>query len=230
MTMAEFRTDITADTTPFTQAHQAMVDKYITDTQRMQSGFREAFSKIGDTVKDTFNQMNSSVDGFVGGIGKIRGAFIAAAAVVAGGAMFGKLVEDSAKATSETVKLSKILGITTEAASVLRTALGDIGMGTDDYTSAISKMTMKLREGEGRFNELGIATRGTNGELLSGETVMQNSLKAMLQFKEGTDRNLAATETHTRTDGSSAQEGRRTGNRGWARGCRPRASVQARDE
>ena len=190
----EFRTDITANTTPLTAAMQSAVDRVISDSQRMQSSFRETFSKIGDSVKETFNQMNSSFDGFVGGVNKIRGVLLAVGAVIAGGAMFGKAITQTAEMTEETRKLSTMLGITLEAASALRIAISDIELTTDDYTGMVAKMTMKLREGEDRFNELGIKTRGANGELLDTEQITTNALDALKNFKEGTDRNLASTE------------------------------------
>ena len=190
----EFRTDITADPTQFNAAMEAMAQKAMTESQRMQSSMRESFAKIGDAAREGIGQANAHFDNLKAAVEKVRGVFLAVGAVVTGGAMFGKLVEDSAKATDETRKLSLMLGITLEKASALRTALGMIGMGADEYTSAVAKMTMKLRDNEERFNDLGIATRGSNKELLSGEEVMQNSLKALLQYKEGTDRNLASTE------------------------------------
>ena len=55
-------------------------------------------------------------------------------------------------------------------------------------------MTMKLRENEDRFNELGIKTRDANGHLLNTEQITTNALGALQKFKAGTDRNLASTE------------------------------------
>jgi phenylpyruvate tautomerase PptA (4-oxalocrotonate tautomerase family) len=76
----------------------------------------------------------------------------------------------------------------------LRIALGDIEVKSEDYTTMTAKMVTKLRENEERFNELGIKTRGANGELLDTEQIMRNALSAMQAFKEGTDRNLASSE------------------------------------
>ncbi len=39
---------------------------------------------------------------------------------------------------------------------------------------------------------MGIATRDSNGQFLNGRALMDSALAALLRYKEGTDRNLAA--------------------------------------
>jgi hypothetical protein len=195
MTVAnEFRTDITADRTQFDATMEGMAQKAMTESQRMQSAMRDAFTQIGTAAGESFKKVNSQFDSLVEGVKKIRGALAAMGALLAGGSMFGKAITQTAELTGETRKLSTMLGITLEAASALRIALGDIGLETDDYTGMVAKMTMKLRENEDRFNELGIKTRDANGELLNTELITTNALGALKNFREGTDRNLASTE------------------------------------
>jgi hypothetical protein len=190
----EFRTEITADRTQFDAAMEGMAQKAMTESQRMQSSMREAFTQVGTAAGESFKKMNTQFDAMKEGIKAIRGALAAVAAVVAGGAMFTKAITQSAELTEESRKLATMLGVTLEAASALRIAISDSELTTDDYTSMVSKLTMKLREGEDRFNELGIKTRGANGELLDTERITGNALAALQNFKEGTDRNLASTE------------------------------------
>lgn len=194
----EFRTDITANTQPLTEAMQAAVDKVITDSQRMQSAFRETSQKMSDSIRESFAKMNTTFDSVAESVHKFRGALAAAAAVALGGGMFGKLASDAATSAIATDRLASMLGTTMEKATALKIALGEIGVDTDSYTTMISKMTMKLREGEARFNELGIATRDSNGQLLDTEKITANALGALQNFKAGTDRNLASTETFGR--------------------------------
>ncbi len=190
----EFRTEITADNSQFNAAMEASAQKALTESQRMQSGMRESFYNIGQDAGRAVQEINTRFDGIKAAVEKMKGMVVAVGAVLGGGALFGKMIAGTAAATGEVVKLSRMLGITTQEASALRIALGDIGADTELYSGAIGKLTMKLREGEERFNQLGVATRGSNGELLDGERVMQNTLNALLQFKAGTDRNLASTE------------------------------------
>lgn len=194
MADAQFRTEITAERAQFDAQMDGAAQKSLSTAQRMQSAFREASVNVGNAVRASTESLNSHFDAIVAGVAKLRGALSAVLAIVGGGALFGKYVSAAAQAAAETQKLARLLGTTTEEASALRIALGMVGSDTDTYVAALQKMTMKLREGEARFNELGVVTRGTNGELLNGEEIMQNGLKAMLDFKSGTDRNLASTE------------------------------------
>jgi hypothetical protein len=189
-----FRTEITAERAQFDAQMDAVADKSITVSQRMQSAFREASVQVGDAVKHTNDSLNRQFDTIKAGVEKVRGVMAAAIALVGGGSLFGKWISESAAATAETAKLARMLGTTTQEATALRVALDDIGSDTDTYVGALGKMTMHLREGEERFNQLGVTTRSANGELLDGATIMQNGLQALQNFKAGTDRNLAATE------------------------------------
>ena len=190
----EFRTDITDDRTQFDRTMEGMAQKAMTESQRMQSEMRAAFTQIGTAAGESFKKVNAQFDSVVEGVKKIRGVLAAVGAVLGGGALFGKAINQTAEMTGETKKLATMLGITLEGASALRIGLGDIGLTADDYTSMVAKMTMKLRENEERFNGLGIKTRGANGELLNTEQITTNALGALGKFKEGTDRNLASTE------------------------------------
>lgn len=194
MADAVFKTEITAERAQFDAQMDAAAQKSLSTAQSMQSAFREAGVRVSDSVKHATDTMNRQFDQVKAGIEKLRGVFAGIAAVVGGGALFGSYISKTAEATSETAKLSRMLGITTQEATTLRIALGDIGTDTDMYVGALSKMTMKLREGEERFNALGIQTRDQNGNLLDAEKIMQNALQAMMNFKAGTDRNLASTE------------------------------------
>ena len=68
------------------------MDKVITDSQRMQSAMRESFGKIGDAARDGIGRANAYFDALKGAVEAVRGVFLAVGAVIAGGAMFGKVV------------------------------------------------------------------------------------------------------------------------------------------
>jgi hypothetical protein len=189
-----FHTEITANAAQYNAEMEAAAQKTISDGQRMQSGWRESVYRMGQDTAQSVKGMNAHFDGLKEGIKAIRGAIAVVTAVLGGAAGLVKLTNDSANATREVENLARMLGITTREASALSIALGDIDVKTDTYTSMVSKMVTKLREGEERFNQMGVETRDTNGKLLDTQTIMQNALRALLDFKEGTDRNLASSE------------------------------------
>ncbi|HXC40822.1 MAG TPA: hypothetical protein VN667_17940 [Burkholderiales bacterium] len=194
MSNREFRTDITADGAQYDATMEAAAVKAMTTAQVIQSSMREASVGMIAAMDQVKSQVQTSFDGIKGIFDQLKGSMLAVTGAMAGGAMLGKFVSDSAKATSETQLLARMLGTTTQEATALRIALGDIGLTAEDYTGMVGKMTMKLREGEERFNELGVKTRGANGELLNTEQITANTISTLEKFKAGTDRNLASTE------------------------------------
>lgn len=194
----QFRTDITADRTQYDAAMDGAAQKALSTSQATASAWRESSIQIGRSIGEAVKGINGSFDSVVETIKKVRGVVAGIAAVAGGGAVFGKMISDTARMTQEVRLLSSALGITTEEASTLRVALGDIGLTSDDYTAMVGKLVVKLRDNEERFNELGIKTRGANGELLNTEQVVRNALSALEAFKAGTDRNLASSEVFGR--------------------------------
>ena len=189
-----FHTEITASASQFNAEMDAAAQRAITDAQRMQSSWREGFYQMGQNAAGMSKQMNSQFDGVRKMIESFRGPLAILATMIAGATFLNKFASDASKATVETEKLASTLGTSTQEASALKIALDDIGVETETYTGMVSKMMVKLREGEERFNALGVKTRGANGDLLSTDQIVQNALQALLKFREGTDRNLAATE------------------------------------
>lgn len=194
----QFRTDITADRTQYDAAMDGAAQKALTTSQAVASSFRESSIQMGRAMAETMKGMNAQFDELKSTVKMLRGLWAAVGALVGGAVLFGKATAETARMTQEAMLLSQALGVTTEEARTLVIALGDIEIKSEDYTAMMSKMIAKLRENEERFNELGITTRGVNGELLDTAQIMRNALSALEAFKAGTDRNLASSEVFGR--------------------------------
>jgi hypothetical protein len=138
----------------------------------------------GETINAAFGSVGAAFGAVMSHIGAI-------AAVLAGGAVFGKGIEATKELTNEAVKLSKALGVSTEAGSILNVALRSIGSSADVYADANAKLVRQVRTNEDAVKAMGVTTRGANGEFLNGKQLMDSALKALASYKEGTDRNLA---------------------------------------
>lgn len=99
-----------------------------------------------------------------------------------------------ANATEETRMLSSMLGIAAEEASVLRASMDDVGTSTDTYLGVIQRMSSRLRETPERFEEVGVAVRDQNGQLLDNQQILLNTITVLNGYKAGTDRNLLSQE------------------------------------
>lgn len=157
---------------------------------KMQQTMREASYNMASAVKESTEKMKSEFDKITGVIGKMQGAMVAFAAIMAGGAAFKATIDASIGLTKEAMELSIALGITATEASVLNLALDDVYLSTDIMQTANAKLTKTLGSNEKAFSDLGVATRDSNGNFRSSLDIMLDTNKHLLTFKEGLDRNI----------------------------------------
>lgn len=126
-----------------------------------------------------------------GGMEMLNRAFLAVAAVMAGGALFKETVGDTIKLTSEVRQLSKSLGISLEAASGMHVALNKFGISTDTVTTAGQKLARQMKMNEKGINAMGVETRDAQGHFRNLQEIMMSGIEALRGYKEGTDRTMA---------------------------------------
>ena len=152
------------------------------------SGLSQAQSAVATqtgAMKESVATLGSAFEG-------LQAKLIGFSVILGGGALFKEGVSASKEMTGEAIKLSKALGITTEAGSVLNVALKSVGLSADAYAGANQRLTRMLKSNEDGLKSMGVVTRDSNGELLNGEKIMTSAVTALGAYKEGTDRNLAA--------------------------------------
>ena len=140
-------------------------------------------AKATDGVTGAFASLNT-------GFGKLTG-MVGAMSTLAGGYMFKKVIDETIAWTGEAVKLSKALGITTEQASVLNLALGDVYLDKETMLAGAAKITKALTSNEEAFRSLGVATRDQSGHYRNTVDIMTDVNTALGNLRSGTDRNVA---------------------------------------
>ena len=153
---------------------------------------QKAISDVTQALKDGVGQMSGSINQLAEGFSQFKGILVGFSAVLAGGAIFKEAISSTVAFTGEISALSKKMGITKDEAGKLSVGLKLIGVSTDTYTGASSMLNRQLRTNEQALKNMGVVTRDANGNLKNQEQVMDSALAAMMQYKEGTDRNLAA--------------------------------------
>lgn len=129
----------------------------------------------------------------LGGLQKMLLGFTA----LFGGAEFLKeTISETKNWTVEAQKLARVLGITTEQASVLNLAIGDIYGTQEEYLGAVAKLTKTLNTNEDAFHKLGVETRDQNGRLRDTPSIMAEVNQKLMQMKSGTDRNIASAQIY----------------------------------
>lgn len=144
----------------------------------------------------TSAQLQGQMGGLTSAMNRITGAAGVVAGVLAGGAMFKAAVGETVKWTGEAVKLSRALGITTERASVLNLALGDVYLSHEDMIAGSSRLTRTLNTNEAAFQRLGVQTRDTDGHFRNTLDIMVDVNDKLRGMKEGTDRNIAGIQLY----------------------------------
>ncbi len=133
----------------------------------------ESFKGVQEAISGTLEKIAAGAAGLVG--------------ILAGGKIFGDAIEATVKWDQEVGSLSHTLGISMRSASDLNAALRIVGISTGEYEAVLRTLERRLKTNEEGMNALGVATRDAQGQLLDGQTVMQNALAAMQEYKAGQD-------------------------------------------
>jgi|GEM_PF-4729746 len=168
------------------------------------AGLKAAASQATDQINQFVSRTKTSVGLLASPFEKLQQSILAIAAIAAGGAVFKSFVDEATTAAGEVLKLSKSLGINTDAANVLRVQLRGTGNTVDDYVSASLRMDRQVRQNEDTIKKTGMATRDANGQFLNGQQLMVNAISTLKQYKEGTDRNIASQVIFGRGAGDTA--------------------------
>lgn len=143
-------------------------------------------------VLENTASMRAALSGVQESFKGLTGGFAALTAAIAGGEAFKKIISETKEITSNAISLGRSLGISATQASGYNVAIEEVGGTTMDFSAAVQGVTRQLKNHEKALNDMGIATRNANGELLTGNDLLMNAVAAVNSYKEGTDRNLAA--------------------------------------
>ncbi len=166
-------------------------------------GLTDGLNVAGSQIKGFAGGIQGSFNGLGGAVGAMTGPLMALGGVLAGGAMFKEAISATTKWNGEAMKMARTLNITTEEASVLNVALGDIYTDSETYLGAMRKMTMQLNSGGAGFKKLGLDMKDSNGKLKESVPLMQETLDKLNKIEGGTQRNAAGTAIFGRSWGEA---------------------------
>jgi hypothetical protein len=156
------------------------------------SGLVAALATARAAVTESTAAMRSSLSAVTESFKLVGESMVAFTAIMAGGAAFKEVITKTKEITSEAIKLGKSLGVSATEASTYNVAIEQVGGSTEDFADASKGLTRQLKTHEKALNDMGIATRDTNGHLKNAKDLMFDAIAAVNSYKEGTDRNLAA--------------------------------------
>jgi hypothetical protein len=150
----------------------------------MQDAARSA-SNAAAAIDDNFKKVK---DAFA----NVQKQLFVLAAMIKGGELFKDAISATNQLTSETMQLSRSLGITGEEASTLNTALNTIGSSSDEYVGAFTKFAKQIKTNEAEMKAFGLQTRDSSGHLRDSNTLFVEALGSIGKYKAGLDQNIYA--------------------------------------
>lgn len=162
-----------------------------------------AFAEASTAVKTASAEIKAETMSLGGAFSSLIAPLAGIAAAFAVFHEIKSSISETKEFNDEVIKLAKTLGITTEEASVLAVALGDVFVSTDTYTKAALMMTRQINSGAKAFTTYGISIRDANGNLKPTPTLMSEVLNKLNSLQQGTDRNTAGLAFFSRSWGES---------------------------
>ncbi|MDR3414217.1 MAG: hypothetical protein P4L87_25195 [Formivibrio sp.] len=162
---------------------------------------KAATDKATAEIKRMSDQMQSSLNSLNGMFQKLHGTFMAFTAVVAGGAAFKDVINASNDWALESLKLSKILGVTTEQASIMKVAMNHVGIEADLVIAASQKMSKQIFSNGEAFKTLGVQVKDSSGQYRSVVDVMGEANQKLLDIKNPIEQNIAGQQVYGKSWG-----------------------------
>lgn len=170
----------------------------------LQSGMAEAVSAIKSTtdqIAESLKHMSETAEESKGILEKmLSGEMFAIFAEVATVALeqVKRGFEDTVGAAEEfglsNAKFAATMGTSETEAAGLSAALQGVGSSAGEFESIVSRLTVKVEANEKKFKDMGIATRDSNGALLTGKDLFDSAVTKMESLKAGTDQTAFAHE------------------------------------
>lgn len=140
------------------------------------------------TLKDTLSGISE-----VTGKAAEKTKVLSAAAAGAGTALLGNAMK-SAAAADDLATLSAQTGLTVEEIQKMQYASDLVDVSTDDMIGSLRKLTMQMGKDAEVFDTLGVAIYDSNGEMRDAKDVWYDSLQALSQIQNETERDALSME------------------------------------
>lgn len=153
----------------------------------------ENLTKEAGKTKSAFEKISGAADKVAQSADKVAKktkALSAAGAAVAGGLL--ATGAGAIKSADDLATLSKRTGLSTEMLQKFAYASDMVDVSTEELAGAVSKMKKQMQDAPDKFDALGISVRNADGTYRSLEEVFYDSLGALSQIGDETERDLTA--------------------------------------
>lgn len=140
------------------------------------------------TLKDTLSDISEAT-----GKAAEKTKVLSAAAAGAGAALLGNAMK-SAAAADDLATLAAQTGLTVEEIQKMQYASNLVDVSTDDMMGSLKKLTSQMGKDAEIFDKLGVSIYDSNGEMRNATDVWYDSLEALSQIQNETERDALSME------------------------------------
>lgn len=162
---------------------------YLKDAEKAARNFNATLAKVSASAQKVSDAARNAAE-------KTRGlSTVAAGALTAVGGLAYKAVT----AADDLNTLAKQTGFTTEELQKMQYAADLIDVPMETITSSAARMTKQLSSNEKKFAELGVQTRDASGNFRSTNDIFFDTVKALSQVQNETERDALAMDIFGRS-------------------------------
>ena len=151
-----------------------------------------SFHEASEAAVGGVNGLKGAINGMGAVVEGALAPLLAFTAILGGGKFFKEAIADTAAFYKEAAVLGRQMGTSANEAAQLGIAIKGVGGSTETFGEAATMLTRQIRANEDAVKKMGLATRDADGNYRDTKTLMMDAISVLNQYKEGTDRNLAA--------------------------------------
>lgn len=153
----------------------------------------KSLAKTDKNAKSVAGTLSSGIK-TVGKWGAAIGTAVAGAA-----AGMAKMATSAAGTADNIDKMSQKIGISREAYQELDFALSQSGTDVDKLQTGMKTMSQQVEKNAKAFEDLGVALTDSDGKARSQEEIFYDTVRALQEMEEGTEKTVAATQLFGKT-------------------------------
>ena len=159
------------------------------DLKKAQAAYRD-FGSVAKQQLQVVSQKSAEL------AQKTRGLSMAAAGALTA---IGGIAYKAAQNADDLNTMAKQTGFTTDELQKMQYAADRIDVSMETITGAAARMTKQLGSNEDKFASLGVATRDVNGNFRSTSDIFYDTIKALSQIQNETERDTVAMDIFGRS-------------------------------
>ena len=181
------------------------LQREIIETENNLKNLEKEYENFGSVTGQQIKAVGDKMKGVgdkVTDVGKKLAPISGAAAAIGGGLV--KLGYDAITSADELSTLSQQTGISTDELQKMKYASDLVDVSVEDITTALRKMKSKMDPANATFKELGISVTNADGSLRDATDVFYDSVAALSQIENETERDRVAMQLFGKSSDSLA--------------------------